>query len=85
MLHTRKKAKILQHIMTARQENTASDTNVGKAIDTVHEDRIIRACPSSCGYTDPNPGQIILVRRCNQTASQQYILSGHTAQSGPLK
>lgn len=37
MLHTRKKAKILQHIMTARQENTASDTNVGKAIDTVHD------------------------------------------------
>lgn len=67
--------------MTARQENTASDTNVGNAIDTVHEDQIIQARPGSCGYTDPNPGEIIFVRRCNQTASQQYVLTWHTAQS----
>lgn len=63
--------------MTARQENTASHTNGGNAIDTVHEDQIMRARPGSCGCTDPNPGQIVLVRRCNQTVSQQYVLSGH--------
>lgn len=84
MLHTRKKAKISQHITTARLQNTAADTNVGNAIDTVHEDPMMRLRPGSHGYTDPNPGQMIPVRRCSQTASQQYSLLWAHCTTGPL-